>query len=74
MDKKVLRKLVKADLSNEDAQKVLAKHWGDVSLLKKQRDADRLRSLQLLKDKKNRAEFDVNSKKKYNSLKRNEVH
>lgn len=59
MERKVLRQLMKTDLSNEDAQKILAKHWKNVSLLKKQRETDRLRSLQLLKDRRNKAEFEV---------------
>lgn len=57
-----MKKLSKRGLSTDDISRLLSKHSQDVISLKKQREADRLRSLQLLEEmKRNRRAEEVDS-------------
>lgn len=53
MDKKLIRQLANGELTDEEFRRLLAQNRDNVDKLRKQREANRLKSLQLVKDKRN---------------------
>ena len=54
MDKKLIEQLANGELTEEEFRRLLAQSQENVDKLRKQREANRLKSLQLLEQKKNR--------------------
>ena len=51
MDKDLSKKLVNGELTEEEFRRMLTQHQENVDKLRKQREANRLKSLQLLQEK-----------------------
>lgn len=51
MDKDLSKKLVNGELTEEEFRRLLTQHQENVDKLRKQREANRLKSLQLLQEK-----------------------